>query len=44
MPIVTGHFAAQHLQGVMLSLLAVAGLNLFIVVFNFYHSRQVQKQ
>lgn len=40
MPIVTGIFAAQHLQGIMLSLLVVAGLNLFIVVFNFYYSRR----
>ncbi|GMA69943.1 MFS transporter [Leuconostoc litchii] len=38
MPIATGFFASQHLRGVMLSLLVVAGLNFFIVIFNFYHT------
>lgn len=40
MPIVTGFFATNHLPSIMSSLLAVAGLNLGIVLFNFYHSRR----
>ena len=39
MPIITGYFATKHLAGIMVSLLAVAGLNLGIVIFNAYHVR-----